>query len=838
MRTLPLRLTPIDGESLPGYTARYSHTFQFPPGDTITAIGLVDRDDTIAGAGRYGVSLSPKQLKRAVVATGVPASTLERMLLTSYAGRAFEMTSASVMLAEAAQAHEVLTRSSKFCPHCLAENGAWLLQWQLGWSAICARHRVLLARACPCCGTVPRHVLRSTWSRDHRGLLSDPRRCARRVERDLCRTDLATVEVEAVSDAAVNAQRRIDELLDRGTCPPLAGEQLEPVVYLRCVHALCKLLAYHARRPSEISTRPRGNRVLDDPATVASVLPEALALADHLDRSTLVDALRELVEARYRHDGATLRIAMLRDVPNPVRDTIRHALSEAAWSLPLTRLGLHPRVHRRPDDLDARLQARHVPQLFWAENYQQQIAGLFAFDDFTHWHGRRFCSLLLARMITPLDWDAAVRSLDYPDTFINKGYNTTSVKLRANGHFDELTARVKQIANQHAANDLIDYQHRRRLLTDWPGINREIWQLLQSRSRQTRWAVDAPSRMIRASVWLWCQLTSGHERAAPIPLPTSNLAHQTEFIRDALPGLRERLLILGQILLTAPASGRDTLPARFEATLRDRGLAIIPPWLTRRQRQQLEKREPRERPKPPRVPPAVTDRVLAFVAAHTGVDIATITTGSWFPAAHPPPAVIHARLLAAALLREALPTSWAAIGEAIHHPGVRVASEQRAYRAARQRDPRLADELQHLHHAIDDPALAMPDAPITPHQQRMSRVAQHIQTRATELLAASHGAHIALRASIAACREHTDLTYPAIAAIHATNEAHPALTRAVVARYRQSDPEFAHRYKQLLDHATHARAAAGYTNANLTRALAPQARQRQKVNYVSQGQLH
>ena len=33
VRTLPLRLSPIEGESLPGYVARYSHTFQFQPGD-------------------------------------------------------------------------------------------------------------------------------------------------------------------------------------------------------------------------------------------------------------------------------------------------------------------------------------------------------------------------------------------------------------------------------------------------------------------------------------------------------------------------------------------------------------------------------------------------------------------------------------------------------------------------------------------------------------------------------------------------------------------------------------------------------------------------------------
>jgi hypothetical protein len=36
VRTLPLRLAPVDGESLPGYVARYSHAFGLPPGDVIS----------------------------------------------------------------------------------------------------------------------------------------------------------------------------------------------------------------------------------------------------------------------------------------------------------------------------------------------------------------------------------------------------------------------------------------------------------------------------------------------------------------------------------------------------------------------------------------------------------------------------------------------------------------------------------------------------------------------------------------------------------------------------------------------------------------------------------
>ncbi len=836
---MPLRLSPVEGESLPGYITRYSHTFQFPPGDVITALGLDDGSGTVVSAGRYGISLSPDRLEHAAFATAIPVDVLERMLLGRYAGRAFEQTAtATHVLADAAQAHEVLIRSSKFCPHCLRGHGTWLLRWQLGWSAVCPDHRVLLARACPTCGTVPKDMLRSTWVSDRLGPLSDPTRCTRRLGRGLCRTDFSVIETPSVGDNVVAVQRRIDTLLDGGPCPAFAGEPLEPVVYLRCLHGVCKLLAYHAHLPraDQPPARP-GRRLFDDPATVTAVLPDALALADLPDRSMLVGAVREIVEDRYHHDGSTLRVGQLGDVPNPLRHALRHALSEAVWAPPLTRIGLHPRAHRRPADLDPRLHARHVPQLLWAQDYQQQIAGLFDFDDFTHWHGRRLCSLLLARMLTPLDWDGAVRHLDFPETFINKGYTTTSVKLRTIGRFDKLIQRVKQIANQHAEHELIDYKQRRALLADWAGIDRDTWPLLQPRLAQNhRWRADMPPRRARASVWLWCHLTSGHERAAPVAMPTSNLAHQGEFIRDALPDLSERLLVLGQLLLTTPVEDRDTLPAQLEATLCERGYMIFRPAPTdQRPRRQPDER--RERPKPPRVPQMVTARVLAHVAAHTGVDIPTLTTTS-FPGMQAPPAVIHARLLAAALLQRTWPTSWNAIGEAINQNGNQLADRQHAYQAACHSQPRLAAELDQLRQAIEDPQTPTPSAPITPHQQRMRKVAGQIQTRAAELLAASHGAHIARRASIAACRQHTDLTCPTIAAIHHIADAQPAFSHATIARRRADDPEFDRRYQQLLDYAEQTRRTAGFANANLRRAITSRISAGQTVpNYASRSKL-
>jgi hypothetical protein len=279
MRTLPLRLPPIDGESLPGYVARYAHTFALQPGDVVRALGLDVGTGSVAAAGRYGMSLSHEQLDRATQASGIEAERLQAMLLARFAGRAFARSSASspVPLAGEAQAHEVLVWSSRFCPRCLREGGAWLWRWQLGWSVVCVRHRVLLLRRCPKCRGVPRIGTRARWPRDRAGELRDPSRCSHRRGRRFCRTVLATAPAVGVDDPELlSAQCRIDGLLDGRMRPTLAGEELEPPAYLRDLRALSNLVRARGDPPPRASG---ADRLLDNPLALATVLPDVIRLS-------------------------------------------------------------------------------------------------------------------------------------------------------------------------------------------------------------------------------------------------------------------------------------------------------------------------------------------------------------------------------------------------------------------------------------------------------------------------------------------------------------------------------------------------------------------------------
>ncbi|MGO9898777.1 MAG: TniQ family protein [Solirubrobacteraceae bacterium] len=616
MRTLPLRLAPIDGESLPGYVARYSHTYRFPPGDVLRALGLDGGSGTALAAGRYGASLSPRQIEDVAIATGIDAATIGRMLLWRYAGRAFEQPAGGLdpARAAAAQRREILGRCSRFCPHCLHEHGAWLLSWQLRWSFACVAHRVLLLRRCPSCDALPVATLRESWPSDRNGALSDPARCAHRSSSVLCRARLARADAPPVSDGTLAAQHRINLLLDGEPNPPLAGLELDPTTYLRDLRSLCKLVHRHAPPFSQRrSTAQSARRLRDDPADLAAVLPTALALADLPDPNTLAEALRTLADERYHNDGLTLLVSKTGPMSEPLMAALRRAVSRAVWASASRQLGFHPGAHRRPDDLDPRLGPQHIPQLIWADDYHWAIAHRFEFDDATDRHGRRFCSVLLARMLTPLDWDAAARYLDFPDPFINNDYNLTFAKLRSNDRFTELATRVKRIANQHAQGGLIDYKQRRARLAHWEGLDIDSWHLLEPRPRPLppRHCLDEPPRRAESSLWVWCQLTSGDERAAPIPLRTTHgLSDQTEFIRDALPTLRDRLLILGELLITTPADARATLHNRLTTALSKHGDLAANYHLDT-------------------IDPLITDRARAHDGgAHTRVDSPRLTTPS------------------------------------------------------------------------------------------------------------------------------------------------------------------------------------------------------------------
>ena len=106
----------------------------------------------------------------------------------------------------------------------------------------------------------------------------------------------------------------------------------------------------------------------------------------------------------------------------------------------------------------------------------------------------------------------------------------------------------------------------------------------------------------------------------------------------------------------------------------------------------------------------------------------------------------------------------------------------------------------------------------------MRAVATAIKARAVELVTPPPTADQALRISMVACREHTDLTWDDIA--HIRNVPAYATWFKPPSQPLPRRPDFDQRYQRLLESAHELRREAGFANAHLKRGLARKATHR------------
>ena len=177
-------------------------------------------------------------------------------------------------------------------------------------------------------------------------------------------------------------------------------------------------------------------------------------------------------------------------------------------------------------------------------------------------------------------------------------------------------------------------------------------------------------------------------------------------------------------------------------------------------------------------------------------------------------------------MRRTALASWPAVAAVIGGHANSISQNDQRYRAALTRNPSAATELDRLADAVENWHTPAPAHPTTAHHERMRDLARAINAHAAKLLASGHGPSIARHASIAICREHTDLTSREIALIHNVNHAQPTFAHATVERRRCENPDFDDQYRQLLDHAHELKRQAGYASANLKRGLTKQASRR------------
>lgn len=214
MRTLPIKVAPLPGESLDSWLEFYSHRLLTRWGDFKAALNL-ERRRGVSNA--MMVSLNDDEASAIAYATGMTTERIHEMTVSHYADRAVGINPVTGRFSAAFPWGRA--RGSRFCPYCLAETGGrWQLAWRLGWSFACVRHNCLLADRCYLCGLEQRHNGHGAQ------VIPEPGLCTNTVvvpsvARAHCGAELAATPVLrlSVTHPVLLAQQRINNVIDTGT---------------------------------------------------------------------------------------------------------------------------------------------------------------------------------------------------------------------------------------------------------------------------------------------------------------------------------------------------------------------------------------------------------------------------------------------------------------------------------------------------------------------------------------------------------------------------------------------------------------------------------------------
>lgn len=216
LRTLPLRIAPVDGEALDSWLEALSARMQVTWGDLLVGVGLPAGRSRSYTSG-WLVELTDLQARSISDVTGTDVAALKAMSL-HHISRA--LVQGSALAPESLGSMLWLRgRRSRFCPRCLTDNGGrWLSWWRLRWSFVCMRHQCLLADRCPACQS-PQRMAPTTVD-----LVPTPGRCMRKLQgrhgREVrrCGTHLAAARVVSLhaGHPALQVQQVIAETLTTG----------------------------------------------------------------------------------------------------------------------------------------------------------------------------------------------------------------------------------------------------------------------------------------------------------------------------------------------------------------------------------------------------------------------------------------------------------------------------------------------------------------------------------------------------------------------------------------------------------------------------------------------
>ena len=214
VRTLPIRVAPLSGESIDSWLEAIAHRAETDWGDLLTAVALTSPDNS---SNTWIVQLDDAEATAIGTAAGAAPSEVHAMTLSNYANRAVGIDVTTGRFLRAFPWGRA--RGSRYCPHCLADTGGrWQLAWRLGWTFACTHHRCLLADVCPTCHGAQRHRTHITNAIPRPGYCNNPIPGQTGSAPARCGTKLADTSVPRFDDdhPLLTAQRMVYDVIERG----------------------------------------------------------------------------------------------------------------------------------------------------------------------------------------------------------------------------------------------------------------------------------------------------------------------------------------------------------------------------------------------------------------------------------------------------------------------------------------------------------------------------------------------------------------------------------------------------------------------------------------------
>lgn len=585
---LPRSLDPLPDESLPGYILRLSYRLERTPGRLAQLTGLAVRART-SGEGHVPASamlyLYPGAAARFAEATRLSLAEVAALCMNRYATRYppldFGGGDPRRRAGTVARSNPwVSTSSTRYCPQCLAKDGAasqqslgsgWQQPWRLPIIAACTVHQRILLYRCPQCEQ-PVHSTSAAALLPRMGDLG--------LHPAQCRSTVRPPGRWAAQPPACGAWL---------STPAIQGQEIGPGVLLQILGQQCRLL--DALRPGSGIPQPTARDLTGDlitlltlitmswPVVGGDLIPPALYVGvdDHVSRA------RQAVEQRRRspsHNGifrplrhppadpstcAALLLGadkLLRRGPRDLRDAITPMLgrlsdrepdalyllrNRAACSSTLQaalraqRGGFYAvtRAHIRPATPSRRqLVPRHIPQYLPLHLYEHHLAGM---------HGisakllRRAACFKLFELAVGSTWIDAAEFFQVPLTTARS--TLAFVRRWTTPNLAVFEDAVDFIAAEFESSaDPVDYQARRRAMAEW-SIPEADWQTLlcslTARPAPGRPAVYDDRKRRIASVMAWAQVTQGEHLFAPLVMAEKH-DHGRSDLRRAVTAILHR----------------------------------------------------------------------------------------------------------------------------------------------------------------------------------------------------------------------------------------------------------------------------------------------------------